>query len=208
MEEPAHHETFFRKVLNIAFLYHFIFASPHNPLTANYNPESELDCDPIFGFERIVLPILQGSDEEMKKKLFRNFFTRFKEVNVQHKIQCLKNLLQDFIKQKNILHPHTELRDILIKRSILENINTTLQEKKFFKEVVQQNPKKTLQYISVGEAKTSKEAICQLPVKITIEDVRYFPTDESQSFSMKYHIQGINALPVLWIPKTECLKKF
>ena len=71
----------------------------------------------------------------MKKKLFRNFFTRFKEVNVQHKIQCLKNLLQDFIKQKNILHPHTELRDILIKRSILENINTTLQEKKFFKEV-------------------------------------------------------------------------
>ena len=207
LEEPAHHETFFRKVLNIAFLYHFVFASPHNPLTANYNPQSELDCDPILGFERIVLPILQGSDEEMKKKLFRNYCTRFNEVNVQHKIQCLKNLLQDFFKQKNILQPHTESRDILIKRSILENINTTLQEKKFFKEVVQQNPKKTLQYISVGEAKTSKEAICQLPVKITIEDVRYFPTDESQSFSMKYHIQGINALPVLWIPKTERSQK-
>ncbi|MEZ2247196.1 hypothetical protein [Microcoleus sp.] len=207
LKEPAHHETFFRKVLKIAFLYHFVFASPHNPLTANYNPELELDCDPILGFERIVLPILQGSDEEMKKRLFRNFFTRFKEINVQHKIQCLKNLLQDFIKQKNILQSHTESRDILIKRSILENINTTLQEKKFFKEVVQQNPKKTLQYISVVKAKTSKEAICQLPVNITIEDVRYFPTDESQSFSMKYHIQGINALPVLWIPKTDRSQK-
>ncbi len=207
LEEPAHHETFFRKVLNIAFLYHFVFASPHNPLTANYNPESELDCNPILGFERVVLPVLQGSDEEMKKRLFRNFFTRFKEVNIHHKIQCLKSLLQDFIKQKNILQPHTESRDILIKKSILEKINTTLDKKKFFKEVVQRNPKETLQYISVEQANVSQEAICQLPVKITIEDVRYFPTDESQSFSMKYHIQGINALPVLWIPTAPLSQK-
>jgi hypothetical protein len=203
LETPPNHETFFRKVLKIAFLYHFVFASSQNPLAANYSPEAELEYDPIAGFNRVVLPTLQGSNEKKKKLLFYNFFKRFQEINVSYKINFLKQLLQKFILDKTILPPRTEPRQILIKRGLLENIDNILTTGKFFKEVVGRNPKETLQYISVGKPNISPRAICQLPLNITIEDVRYFPTDESQSFSMEYQIKGIQALPVLWVPKAE-----
>lgn len=203
LEESTDRETFLGKVLKIAFLYHFVFASSQNPLAANYSPEAELEYDPIAGFEGVVMPILQGSNEANKKQLFRNFFKRFQEINVTSKINCLKQLLQKCILDKTILPPRTEPRQILIKRGLLENIDRTLTTGKFFKEVVGRNPKETLQYISVGKPNVSPRAICQFPVNITIEDVRYFPTDESQSFSMEYNIKGIQALPVLWVPKAE-----
>lgn len=203
LEEPANRETFFRKVLKIGFLYHFVFASSQNPLAANYSPEAELEYDPIAGFERVVLPILQSSNEANKKQLFRNFFKRFQEINVTYKINCLKQLLQKIISDQIILPPRTEPRQILIKKGLLENIDRILTTGKFFMEVVGRNPKETLQYISVGQPNVSPRAICHLPVNITIEDVRYFPTDESQSFSMEYNIKGIQALPVLWVPKAE-----
>ncbi|XZN89703.1 MAG: hypothetical protein ACM65M_18855 [Microcoleus sp.] len=203
LEEPANHETFFRKALKTAFLYHFVFASSQNPLAADYNPELELEYDPIAGFERVVLPILQSSNEEHKKVLFRNFFKRFQEINVDYKINCLKQLLQKSILDKNVLSSRTESRQILIKKGLLENIDRTLTTGKFFKEVVGRNPKETLQYISVEKPNFNHSSICQFPVNIQIEDVRYFPTDESQSFSMEYNIKGIQALPVFWIPKAD-----
>ena len=203
LEESADRETFFRKALKTAFLYHFVFASSQNPLAANYSPESELEYDPIAGFERVVLPILQSSNEEQKKQLLRNFYKRFQEINVTYKINCLKQLLQKSILDKTILLPRTESRQILIKKGLLENIDRTLTTGKFFKEVVGCNPKETLQYISVEKPNVDRRAICQLPVNIKIEDVRYFPTDESQSFSMEYNITGIQALPVFWIPKAD-----
>jgi hypothetical protein len=203
LEESADRETFCRKVLRIAFLYHFVFASSQNSLAANYSPEAELEYDPIAGFERVVLPTLQSSNEANKKQLFRNFFNRFQEINVTSKLNCLKQLLQELILDRTLLLPRTEPRQILIKRGLLENIDKILTTEKFFKEVVRRNPKETLQYISVEKPNVSQRAICQLPLNITFEDVRYFPTDESQSFSMEYNIKGIHALPVLWVPKAE-----
>ena len=61
------------------------------------------------------MQVLQSSAEENKKRLLRNFYNRFNEINVAHKIQCLKVFLQDFIKQKTLLQPRTESRHILIK---------------------------------------------------------------------------------------------
>ncbi|NJS09339.1 MAG: hypothetical protein HC789_02620 [Microcoleus sp. CSU_2_2] len=203
LEEPVDRETFFRKVLKIAFLYHFVFASSHDPLGANYNPETELAYDPIAGFERVVLPILQGSNEQNKQQLFRNFFKRFQEINVTYKINCLKQLLRSLIVHRTIVPSRTETRQILIKRGILAKIDDILTSGKFFKAVVGRNPKETLQHISVGHDRINQRAICQLPVHIKIEDVRYFPTDESQSFSMEYNIKGIDALPVIWVPKAD-----
>jgi hypothetical protein len=203
LEEPVDRETFFRKVLKIAFLYHFVFASSHNPLAANYNPETELAYDPIAGFERVVLPILQGANEQNKQQLFRNFFKRFQEMNVTYKINCLKQLLRNSIADRTVVSSQTATRQILIKRGILAKIDDILISGKFFKALVGRNPKDTLQYISVGQDNINHRAICQLPVHIKIEDVRYFPTDESQSFSMEYNIKGIDALPVIWVPKAD-----
>jgi hypothetical protein len=203
LEEPAHHESFFRKVLNIAFLYYFVFASDSNPLDPNYNPKSELNYNPIANFNQKVFPILNATNEDAKKELFRNFLKGFEKFNVKAKINYLKKYLQDFIKTQTILQPRTESRHILIETGILRNINNTLTTEKFFKKVVQRHPKATLQYISVGHLNVSPPAICQLAVNITIEDVRYFSTNEFQSFSMGYNIKGIQALPILLVPKAE-----
>ncbi|MEG4044228.1 hypothetical protein [Microcoleus sp. Pol17_C1] len=203
LEEPAYHETFFRQVLKIAFLYYFVFASNSNPLDPNYNPESELDYDPIANFDRKVFPVLNESNEDAKKELFRNFLKGFEKFNIETKINSIKKFLKDFIKAKTILQPCTEPRHILIETGILRKVNNTLTTGKFFKEVVQRNPKETLQYISVGQPNVSPEAICQLPVNITIEDIRYFSTDEFQSFSMEYSIKGIQALPILSVPTAK-----
>ena len=196
-------ETFARKVLKIALLYHFVFASPHNPETENYNPELELDFNPLPGFEKLIKDVLSRDNDEIKKRLFRNFVTRFKEVNVKHKINRLKELLKNFLKQQTILPSRTETRHVNLKMGLVEDLENILTTGKFFNEVMERNYKQTLHYIAVEQPSVDETAICQLPVNITIEDVRYFPTDERQTFSMEYNIEGVHVLPVLSAPKAE-----
>ncbi|MEG5062927.1 hypothetical protein QUB33_04785 [Microcoleus sp. B3-A4] len=196
-------ETFARKVLKIALLYHFVFASPHNPETENYNPELELDFNPLPGFEKLIKDVLSRDNDEIKKRLFRNFVTRFKEVNVKHKINRLKELLKNFLKQQTILPSRTETRHVNLKMGLVEDIENILTTKKFFNDIMDRNYKQTLHYIAVEQPTVNEKSICQLPVNITIEDVRYFPTDERQTFSMEYNIEGVDVLPVLSAPKAD-----
>ena len=196
-------ETFARKVLKIALLYHFVFASPHNPETENYNPELELDFNPLPGFEKLIKDVLSRDNDEIKKRLFRNFVTRFKEVNVRHKINRLKELLKNFLKQQTILPSRTETRHVNLKRGLVEDIDNILTTGKFFNDIMDRNYKQTLHYIAVEQPTVNERSICQLPVNITIEDVRYFPTDERQTFSMEYNIEGVDVLPVLSAPKAN-----
>ncbi|NQE34480.1 hypothetical protein [Microcoleus asticus] len=194
-------ETFIRKVLKIALLYYFVFASLSNPLAPDYNPESELTYDPRQSFESVI-SVLRGSDEEKKKAIFRGIKRGLTEYNIEFKINSLKQFLKDFIDRQTILPTRTEPRHISIKRGILEDIDNALTTGRFFTDVLQQNPKQSLQYIAVEQSSINETAICQLPVNITIEDVRYFPTDEFQNFSIEYNIKDIDTLPVLWVPES------
>jgi hypothetical protein len=194
-------ETFARKVLKIALLYHFIFASPHTPGTKNYNPELELEFNPIPGFEKLIKDVLSRENDEIKKRLFRNFLMRFKQVNVDQKITHLKKMLKGFLERQTILPSRTETRHVNLKIGLLEDIDNILTTGKFFNDIMERNYKQTLHYIAVEPPTVSETAICQLPVNITIEDVRYFPTDERQTFSMEYNIEGVDVLPVLSAPK-------
>jgi hypothetical protein len=193
-------ETFIRKVLKIALLYYFVFASHSNPLAPDYNPDSELTYDPKQRFESVI-SVLQGSDEEKKKGIFRGIKRGMNEYKVEVKIERLKQLLKNFLDRQTILPPRTEPRHISVKRGILEDIDNALKGI-FFNDVLQRNPKELLQYIAVEQSSINETAICQLPVTITIEDVRYFPTDQFQNFSIEYNINGIDALPVMWVPQT------
>ncbi|MGB7709708.1 MAG: hypothetical protein WBL95_09245 [Microcoleus sp.] len=194
-------ETFIRKVLKIALLYYFVFASHSNPLSPDYNPDSELTYDPKQRFETVI-SVLRGSDEEKKKGIFRGIKRGLNEYNVAVKINRLKQLLKDFIDRQTILPSRTEPRHISVKRGILEDIDNALTTGRFFNDVLQRNPKESLQYIAVEQSSINETAICQLPVTITIEDVRYFPTDEFQNFSIEYNIKDIDTLPVMWVPET------
>jgi len=200
-EEYSNTETFVRKVLKIVLLYHFAFASPHTPGTENYNPELELDFNPIPSFDQLIKNVLSRDNDEIKKRLFRNFLTRFKEVNVKHKITHLKRMLKGFLERQTILPSRTETRHVNLKLGLVEDIDNILTTGKFFNEIMERNYKQTLHYITVKEPSVDEKSICQLPVKITIEDVRYFPTDERQNFSMEYNIKDVDILPVLSTPK-------
>ena len=194
-------ETFIRKVLKIALLYYFVFASHSNPLSPDYNPDSELTYDPKQRFETVI-SVLRGSDEEKKKSIFRGIKRGLTEYNVAVKINRLKQLLKDFIDRQTILPSRTEPRHISVKRGILQDLDNAVTTGRFFNDVLQRNPKESLQYIAVEQSRINETAICQLPVTITIEDVRYFPTDEFQNFSMEYSIKSIDTLPVMWVPET------
>ncbi|MEZ2300625.1 MAG: hypothetical protein ACBR13_02575 [Microcoleus sp.] len=196
-------ETFARKVLRIALLYYFVFASRHDPLAQNYDAEAELNHHPIAIFEQRVLPVLQGSDDEAKRELFRNFIEGFKKFNIKHKISHLKKMLKGFLERQTILPSRTETRHVNLKMGLLEDIDNILTNCKFFNDIMERNYKQTLHYIAVEPATLSETAICQLPVNITIEDVRYFPTDERQTFSMEYNIEGVDVLPILSAPKAQ-----
>ncbi|MEC4987054.1 MAG: hypothetical protein SAK42_23365, partial [Oscillatoria sp. PMC 1076.18] len=45
--------------------------------------------------------------------------------------------------------------------------------------------------------------LCQLPVTIEIEDIRYYLNQESQQFSWQYNIKEIPTLPILWVPSPQ-----
>ncbi|MBC6435474.1 hypothetical protein FM036_38990 [Nostoc sp. HG1] len=202
-EEYSNTETFVRKVLKIALLYYFVFASRSNPLAQNYDPESEFNHQPIAIFEQRVLPILQGSDDEAKRELFRNFIKGFNQFNIKHKITHLKRMLKGFLERQTILPSRTETRHVNLKLGLVEDIDNILTTGKFFNEIMERNYKQTLHYITVKEPSIDEKSICQLPVDIRIEDVRYFPTDERQTFSMEYNIKGVDVLPVLSAPKAD-----
>jgi hypothetical protein len=202
-EEDSNPETFVRKVLRLALLYYFVFASRSNPLAPNYDPESEFNYQPIPIFEQKVLPILQSSDDEGKKELFRNFLKGFNQFNIKHKITHLKRMLKGFLERQTILPTRTETRHVNLKLGLVEDIDNILTTGKFFNDIMERNYKQTLHYITVKDSSVDERSICQLPVNIIIEDVRYFPTDERQNFSMEYNIKGVKFLPVASVPESR-----
>ena len=206
--ELAKNQYFPQKVLKIAFLYYFVFASRSNPESADYNPNSELEYDPIRVFEASVLPVLRGSDEEAKKHLFRKIKEGFERFKVSSKIDKLRQLLRKLLERQTTLATRTYTRHIGVRKGILEDdINSILNKFTFFNDVLLKNTREALRYISV-EQQSVDDTLCQLPADITIEDIRYFTAEERQQFSMEYDIKGIRALPVLWVPKNERCNRY
>ncbi|GAX42019.1 hypothetical protein NIES4075_30170 [Tolypothrix sp. NIES-4075] len=197
----AKKETFARKVLKIAFLYYFLFASRNNPEKDDYNLNAELEYNPITGFEQSVIPILKGSDDVAKQDLFRKILQGFTKFKVKRKINRLKGLLQNLLKRKTSFPMREYPLHISVKKSILEdNKSNIFNNNTFFKPVLRGNPKEVLKYISIGEAKAQTNSLCTLPAKITISDIHFFATDDRESFGMEYDLTGIRALPILFAP--------
>lgn len=206
-QELERNPNFGIKVLKLAFLYYFIFASRFDPESPDYQPSSELSYDPVHGFDEKVLPILKGEDEERKRTLFRSFLAGFEKFKIRNKISNLKELLKDFLKKAAILQPRVFPIQISVRRGILEQDVNNLFNGIFFNEVLGRNPKECLRYISIGEASIDENALCQLSASIAIEDIRYFPTEERQQISIEYDIKGMMALPIMWVPES-CMEVY
>ena len=211
LADTLKNESFARKVIKVAFLYYFVFASRSNPLSDNYKPDSELIYDPIASFEQNVLKVLQESDESAKQELFRKIKKGFDKFNTRTKIAKSKQLLVKNI--RNIgkkSQPRTYRIQIGVKQGILERDSRTISNRNtLFKPVFNESSRgdnynnEALRYISVGDPNADPSFLCTLPASIHISDVEYFSTTETQTFSMEYDIEGIRTIPVLLTPKEE-----
>ncbi|HBB36272.1 MAG TPA: hypothetical protein DDZ80_13375 [Cyanobacteria bacterium UBA8803] len=197
-------QYFVEKVLKLAFLYYFVFASS-NPSAAGYTPKADLTYNPIATFEEKVLPNLKNSDEVVRQ-ILRGIKRGLEEYQVHTKLQHLKQLLQTLLhrtppsSQREREYPH----HISVKSSILEReIGKIYNNHTFFKPVLRGNPKEVLKYISISGANESANSLWTIPATITISDIDYFSTDDCQSFTMEYDIAGIRTLPVLLVPKED-----
>lgn len=201
LNNPARKEIFARKLLKLVLLYYFVFAGKDTS-AKDYTVNSDLEYDPIPGFEEKILKIFKGSDEAAKQKLLRGIKKGFEQYNIASKIDSLKNLLQKVLKHKHL--PKEFPLHISVRKSILENSMKTISTNStFFQPQLRTKPKEILKYIAIGQAKATENSLCTLTAKIEISDVHYFATDDLQSFSMEYDITGVKALPVLLRPNEQ-----
>lgn len=207
--EFSQESLYYQKVLKIAFLYYFAFATRSNPDEEGYDPQSELTYNVRESFETHFLPIFQGTDEDAKSKFLRGVIKGFNQYNVIKKIRKLKLLLHDFIKQFTILAPQNFPVKIGIYKGILESDIEKISNGLFFNQVVERNTKECLQYITIGDSSPDTGIFCQLPGNLKIEDIRYYQTSENQQFTIDYH--GIDkiqkCLPVFFLPKSNPIRK-
>ncbi|MEA5534418.1 hypothetical protein [Crocosphaera sp. XPORK-15E] len=188
------------KALKIVFLYYFVFASRSNPLADDYERSSELNYDPQKGFEQFILPILKGSDDQKKKNLFNQIKKGFEQYNIPVKINRLKSLLTDLIKNPNSLKTGKYDLKISVSKGILEKDADTIDSNNtLFKPGL--NTKAALKYISIDKASVNSESLCRLTVEMKINDIRYFPTQEKQTFRMEYDLRDIKTIPIVLFPK-------
>ncbi|MBD2690300.1 hypothetical protein [Anabaena catenula] len=209
LADPLQRESFAKEVLRIAFLYYFLFASPHNPKNDNYDVNNELKYDPLEAFEKKVIQKLRGSDETAKEQLLRNIYKYLQEFNVQFKINRLKGVLQNLLKRTTSFPTRDYPVHISVKNGILEeDTQNIFNNNTFFKPVLRRNPKEVLKYISLGKPNTETNSLCTLPANVTIHDIHFFATDDQETFSMEYDLTGIRALPVIFAPLNDprCLK--
>lgn len=193
--------NFAYKVLKIAFLYYFIFTSHQDPQAENYDPKMELEYNPIEKFEKDVLPILKGSDDEATKGLFKNLINDFDKFKVREKIKGLKKVLTTLIKRETPFPARDYPVHISVKNSILENDFDTINDKEtIFKEALRQKFKDCLKYINVGNATTQTNLLITLRANINISELHFLETEDKETFTMEYDIPpSVKVLPAIFL---------
>ena len=192
------------KVLKIAFLYYFIFASRQDPTAVDYDPRKELEYDPLAKVN-IILSTLQGNDEEAKKKLLINLRKGFNDYKIQHKIDVLKKVLINLIKRETSFIGREYPVHISVKNSILEtDIDTIVERETIFKEALRKNFKDCLKYINVGNATTQTNLFFTLTGNINISELHFLETEDKETFNMEYYIPpGIKILPAIFLGRED-----
>ncbi|MDJ0556307.1 MAG: hypothetical protein QNJ68_18090 [Microcoleaceae cyanobacterium MO_207.B10] len=201
---PDKKKTWARKILTRAFLYYFVFSCP-NPREENYHYDDDLTYNPIPKFDQNVLPVLKGDNNDKKDRIFQLLVIGFEKYGVKQKIEKLRGLVRNFLDRGKKLPNCIERREICINKRIIKTDDDSLFQGNFFHDDLRENYKKCLRYIFLVEEGTNNRAVCQLSASIKIEDVRYFEGSDRQSFQWEYDVEGIKALPVMWVPnKNPC----
>ncbi|MDE5097330.1 MAG: hypothetical protein O4861_02870 [Trichodesmium sp. St16_bin4-tuft] len=197
-------ESFAKKVLIRVFLYYFIFACDPPSLM-----NDELLYNPRLKFEQVLIDLKSSKHDDEKRKNFRGIVKGFSEYRVQEKVNSLCQFLINFINKKKRLPVYHENHVISISREILNKDLDSISIGNFFQEDWREG-KKILKYIFIDKPGVNSYTLCQIPVIIKIEDIRYFQGDSNpKGFKFEYDIQGMKTLPMFWIPNTNpCLDNY
>ncbi|WP_071516393.1 hypothetical protein [Geitlerinema sp. PCC 9228] len=202
--QESDRETLARKILRLLFLYYFVFATNSNPTAKDYRINSELEYEVGRRFDETIREVFQSNDEERKKSILRGFVRGLEKYKVAEKIKRLRNLLQRLLKRKEIFSNRYFNKEIGVRRGILQDDSENLAEGSLFKDVVSENPKKCLRYITVQDVHPSGMTFCQLPVTFKFEDVRYYQTSQEETFNLAYsNINQVHAVPILIPPNSD-----
>ncbi|MGC9504169.1 hypothetical protein [Baaleninema sp.] len=200
-------DTLSRKILRRLLLYYFVFATDHN--SNQLNPEADINFDVGQSFDDRILPVFQGNDEDLKTQTLREFVLEFtQDYNLKAKINKLKQILQEFVKRKGKLSEEYFHRKIGVSRAILENDEDALSQGHIFENVVGENPKKCLRYLTIRENFPSGNTFCQLSATFKFEDIRYYQTSDQERFDIEYAgIERISQVPILVTPDGKLSRK-
>ncbi|OYD91151.1 hypothetical protein CDG76_28280 [Nostoc sp. 'Peltigera membranacea cyanobiont' 210A] len=207
LKDPAKAKNFKEKVLKIACLYYFVFAVDEEGKI----PDKDYDPTPKFK-EDVLNKFKVGiSDEEVTNLLIKIYgLILNKDVcQVERKLAALRNLLQTFLKKKEILPSFSKRVQLCINKAVLhKNASKIINTRSFLKlDLNQENQanfkaqaREALAYVEVLPPTVNEQSLSSLSVTFTFDDVRYFTDSDKQNFSMKYDITGIKALPVVFYP--------
>ncbi len=201
-------ETFVRKIIRNFCLYYFCLTSNCQVTQPNYQIENELNYNPLENWENYVIPVFKGNDEAKKRQVlasFANALLNNKDLAIENKLEKLVSLLRTFLGHQTRLEHKEYPIHLSILRTILEKDTEKITERgTFFKTEIAK--KEALQYLNVGEAETNSKTFAKLPGNITIEDIRYFQTENTQQFNLEYDLDNLQVLPVLLTPKDDKAK--
>lgn len=210
LKDSSKAKKFKEKVLKIVCLYCIIFAIDKTRKIA------DKDYNPIPEFQENVLNKLKpgSSNDEVKKLVSKisDSILNNKALQVKAKLEALKKLLKDFIGQKAILPRDSKTVNLCVNKKILKErpesilnslnfLDITLDQEEQSK--AKAEARKALSYIEVIPPPVNEQSLASLSVTFTFDDVRYFPDDEQQEFSMSYDVSGIKAMPVVFAPLEE-----
>ncbi|CAD5962269.1 hypothetical protein [Planktothrix agardhii] len=117
--------------------------------------------------------------------------------------------MQDFLIQKTVLNYEQKTVKLRLHKDILyQKPIDIINSQNFFKINLddddtsrsRSSAREALAYLKVGENQLSQDSLASLEVTFTFDDVRYFTVEEEQKFALRYNIDGIKALPVVFYP--------
>ncbi|SKB16017.1 conserved hypothetical protein [Planktothrix sp. PCC 11201] len=200
-------KSFKTRVLKTVCLYYLIFAIDETGNT----PDEEYN--PILQFEQEVLKGFQShqTNPEAITQLLSTIKNKIANSGweVNQKVNRLKSFLQNFLMQKTVLNCEQKTVKLRLYKDILhEKPINIINSQNFFKINLEDDDtsrsrssgREALAYLKVEENQLSQDSLASLEVTFTFDDVRYFTVEEEQKFALRYNIDGIKALPVVFYP--------
>lgn len=200
-------KSFKTRVLKNVCLYYLIFAIDEigNTPDEEYNPILQFEQEVLSGFQS------NQTNPEAITQLLSTIKNKIANSpwEVHQKVNRLKSFLQNFLIQKTILNYEQKTVKLRLHKDILhEKPIDIINSQNFFKINLEDDntsrsrssAREALAYLKVAENQLSQDSVASLEVTFTFDDVRYFTVEEEQKFALRYNIDGIKALPVIFYP--------